>query len=130
MSRMGDLYGRKMMFVLGFSITSASLGLASIAADPVQLIAFRMLQGLGAGMTFGMIPALIVDTAPKRYRGRALGISNSGIALGLFSFAFHFSSFHSYLSGLLRQPFCLLHFFFLGDGFDHCLLYNIMNLHP
>ena len=82
MSRMGDLYGRKIMFVLGFSIASASLGLASIAADPVQLIAFRMLQGLGAGMTFGMIPALIVDTAPKAYRGRALGISNSGIALG------------------------------------------------
>jgi len=82
MSRLGDLYGRKIMFVLGFSIASASLGLASIAADPVQLIAFRMLQGLGAGMTFGMIPALIVDTAPKAYRGRALGISNSGIALG------------------------------------------------
>ncbi len=82
MSRLGDLYGRKIMFVLGFSIASASLGLASIAADPVQLIAFRMLQGLGAGMTFGMIPALIVDTAPKRYRGRALGISNAGIALG------------------------------------------------
>ena len=32
----------------------------------------------------------------------------------LFSFAFHFSSFHSYLKGLLRQPFCLLHLFFLG----------------
>ena len=32
----------------------------------------------------------------------------------LFSFAFCFSSFLSYLSGLLRQPFCLLHFFFLG----------------
>ncbi|MCH8022774.1 MAG: MFS transporter [Thaumarchaeota archaeon] len=82
MSRLGDLYGRKIMFVLGFSIASASLGLASIAADPVQLIAFRMLQGLGAGMTIGMIPALIVDIAPKTYRGRALGISNSGIALG------------------------------------------------
>ena len=27
---------------------------------------------------------------------------------------FCFSSFHSYLQGLLRQPFCLLHFFFLG----------------
>ena len=32
----------------------------------------------------------------------------------LFSFAFHFSSFLSYLQGLLRQPFCFLHFFFWG----------------
>ena len=32
----------------------------------------------------------------------------------LFSFAFHFPSFHSYLEGLLRQPFCLLHFFSMG----------------
>ena len=31
-----------------------------------------------------------------------------------FSFAFHFSSFLSYLEGLLRQSFCLLHFFILG----------------
>ena len=26
--------------------------------------------------------------------------------------------------------FAFLHFFFLGDGLDHCLLYNFMNLHP
>ena len=29
-----------------------------------------------------------------------------------------------------RQPFCLFAFFLLGDGFDHCLLYSVMNLHP
>ena len=32
----------------------------------------------------------------------------------LFSFPFGFSSFHSYMSDLLRQPFSFLHFFFLG----------------
>ena len=29
---------------------------------------------------------------------------------------------------LLRQPVCLFAFLFLGDGLDHCLLYNVMNL--
>ena len=29
---------------------------------------------------------------------------------------------------LLSQPFCLFAFLFLGDGFDYCFLYNIMNL--
>ena len=53
------------------------------------------------------------------------------IQLGIsvpFSFAFCFSSFLSYLSGLLRQPCCLLAFLFLWDGFDHRLLDNVMNL--
>ena len=36
--------------------------------------------------------------------------------------------FHSYLQGLLRQPFCLFAFLFLGDGLDPHLLYNVMNL--
>src|SRR5574341_1137839 len=42
----------------------------------------------------------------------------------LFSFAFCFSSFHSYLQGLPRQPFCFFAFLFLGDGLDPCLLYK------
>ena len=48
----------------------------------------------------------------------------------LFSFAFCFSSFHSYLEGLPRQPFCFFAFLFHGDELDPCLLYNVMNLHP
>src|SRR5574337_1155699 len=48
----------------------------------------------------------------------------------LFSFAFHFSSFHSYLYGLPRQPFCLFAFLFYGDGLDPCLLYSVTNLRP
>ena len=46
----------------------------------------------------------------------------------LFFFVFGFSSFHSYLWGLLRQPFCFFAFPFLGDGLDFCLLYNVTNL--
>ena len=52
-----------------------------------------------------------------------------GISL-LFAFAFCFSSFLSYLLGLLRQPFSLFSFLFLGDDFDHCLLYNVTKFHP
>ena len=48
----------------------------------------------------------------------------------LFSFTFSFSSFLSYLLGTLRQPFCPFAFLFLEDGLDHCLPYNVTNLHP
>ena len=34
----------------------------------------------------------------------------------LFSVSFYFSCFHSYLQGLLRQPFCFFAFLFLGHG--------------
>ena len=46
----------------------------------------------------------------------------------LFSFTLHFSSIHSYMWGLLRQPFGLFAFLFLQDGLDPFLLYNVMNL--
>ena len=41
-----------------------------------------------------------------------------------------FTSLLGYLQGLLRQPFCVFAFLFLGDGFDHRILYNVMNLCP
>ena len=50
--------------------------------------------------------------------------------LFLFSFAFRFSSFHSYLQGLLRQQFSFFAFRFFGNGLDPCLLYYLMYLHP
>ena len=46
----------------------------------------------------------------------------------LFSFAFHFFS-----ALFVRPPqttILLFAFAFLGDGLDHCLLYNVTNLHP
>ena len=48
----------------------------------------------------------------------------------LFSFAFCFSTFLSCLQGLFRQSFWLFAFLLLVDGFDHHLLYNVMNLRP
>ena len=46
-----------------------------------------------------------------------------------FSFTFQFSPSHSYLKGLLRQPFYFFAFLFHGDYLDPCLLYNVMTLH-
>ena len=46
-----------------------------------------------------------------------------------FFLAFHFRSFLRCFSKPL-QSLCLLAFLFLQDGFGHCLLHNVMNLHP
>ena len=46
-----------------------------------------------------------------------------------FLFSFPLTSFLTYLYSLFRQPLCLFAFL-LGDGLDHCLLYNVTNLRP
>jgi EmrB/QacA subfamily drug resistance transporter len=54
--RLSDLFGRRRMFLTGLTVFLAGSALSGLAQDMVQLVAFRMLQGLGAGsiMTIGM----------------------------------------------------------------------------
>jgi EmrB/QacA subfamily drug resistance transporter len=54
--RLSDLYGRRRVFLGGLTIFLVGSALSGLAHDMVELIAFRMLQGLGAGslMTIGM----------------------------------------------------------------------------
>jgi EmrB/QacA subfamily drug resistance transporter len=54
--RLSDLFGRRRVFLTGLTLFLTGSALSGLAQDMVQLIAFRMLQGLGAGslMTIGM----------------------------------------------------------------------------
>ena len=54
---------------------------------------------------------------------------HSRVYLSFLSFAFRFSSFHSFVRPL-RQPFCFYALLFLGAGLAPYLLYNVMNPHP
>ena len=82
LSRLGDLYGRKLIFVIGFSIMGTAGLLSALAPTAEILVAVRLFGGVGAAMTAGIGRALIVDVAPTGSRGRALGISTSGTAMG------------------------------------------------
>ncbi len=54
--RLSDLFGRRRIYLTGLAIFLAGSALSGVSQDMTQLIAFRMLQGLGAGslMTLGM----------------------------------------------------------------------------
>src|SRR3989454_3251968 len=54
--RLSDLYGRRRMFLIGLTIFLAGSALSGLARDMLELIVYRMLQGLGAGslITIGM----------------------------------------------------------------------------
>lgn len=80
--KLGDLYGRKIMFqlaVVGFIIGSV---LASLAPSMNVLIAARAFQGLGAGRLAVGAFAVIADLVPPRERGRYQGMVAVVIAAG------------------------------------------------
>jgi MFS family permease len=92
LGRLGDIYGRVRMFNLGFVIyTVASLILTvdwmTGRAGATYLIAFRVVQGVGAAFLLANSAAIITDAFPENQRGMALGLNNivgvSGIFVGL-----------------------------------------------
>ena len=81
--RLGDLWGRRRVFLAGlvaFTLTSALCGLAQ---SPEALIAFRALQGLGAGLLFPQVSSFIQVLFPLGERPRAFGLQGAIIGLGI-----------------------------------------------
>ena len=81
--RLGDMYGRKKMFLSGMTTVTIASILASLAQTPLILILCRVLQGMGAAMLFGTGIAILSSVFPPEKRGRVLGLSVSFVYLGL-----------------------------------------------
>ncbi|WP_309125677.1 MDR family MFS transporter [Kocuria sp.] len=81
--KLGDLYGRKRIFLVAVVVFLAGSMLAGAAQDMTQLIVFRALQGLGGGGLLIGAQAIIADLVPARERGKYMGII--GAAFGLAS---------------------------------------------
>ncbi|SDH47392.1 DHA2 family efflux MFS transporter permease subunit [Nonomuraea jiangxiensis] len=72
--RLGDLYGRKRMFVIGaLGFTAASL-LCGVAASPEMLIGSRVLQGLFGAVMIPQGLGLIKEMFPPQELGKAFGM--------------------------------------------------------
>ncbi|WP_078658485.1 MULTISPECIES: MFS transporter [Streptomyces] len=83
--RLGDIYGRKRLFLIGISgFTAASL-LCGIAADPGMLVASRILQGGMAAMMVPQVLAIIHVTFPPQERGKVFGMFGAIVGLGAVS---------------------------------------------
>ena len=71
---LADKVGRKLVFMLGLAIFTASSLACGLAPDPLFLNVSRGAQGVGAAMMFGTSLALIAQEFQGRERGTALGI--------------------------------------------------------
>ncbi|MFJ9151909.1 MFS transporter [Streptomyces sp. NPDC102270] len=83
--KLGDILGRKGVFQFAILVFVAGSALAGRAATMDQLIAFRAVQGVGAGGLMIGVQAIIADIVPPRQRGRFMGLI--GAAFGLASVA-------------------------------------------
>ena len=92
LGRLGDIFGRVRMYNLGFvvfTVASLILTVDPYTAEPgaVWLIAFRIVQGIGAAFLVANSAAILTDAFPANQRGLALGINNvagiSGSFIGL-----------------------------------------------
>src|SRR5499425_581288 len=71
--KLGDLYGRKRLLMIAIIIFLAGSALSGLSHSMDQLIAFRALQGLGAGGLLTGAIATIGDLVPPRERGQYMG---------------------------------------------------------
>jgi EmrB/QacA subfamily drug resistance transporter len=71
--RLGDIYGRKKLFMFAISVFIAGSALCSFATSMYMLAAFRAVQGLGAGGLFTLVLAIIGDIVSPRERARYTG---------------------------------------------------------
>lgn len=81
--RLGDLYGRKRGFLLGVLVFTASSLLGALATSVTQLVAARVLQGVGGAALFATGVAILTSVLPPGERGRALGLNVAAVYLGL-----------------------------------------------
>ncbi|HEY9374218.1 MFS transporter [Streptomyces sp.] len=83
--KLGDLFGRKGVFQFAIVVFVVGSALAGWSRTMDQLIAFRAVQGVGAGGLMIGVQAIIADIVPARDRGRFMGLI--GAAFGLASVA-------------------------------------------
>jgi EmrB/QacA subfamily drug resistance transporter len=84
--RLGDIFGRRRMFLFGvvvFGLSSVALGLAP---NDTMLVAFRAVQGIGAAFMMPATLSIITQAFPPHQRGMAIGtwagVSAMALAIG------------------------------------------------
>ncbi|MFI5803824.1 MDR family MFS transporter [Streptomyces sp. NPDC051561] len=81
--KLGDLYGRKGIFLTAIVVFVLGSVLSGMSQDMGQLIGFRALQGLGAGGLMVGVMAIIGDLIPPRERGKYQGMMAGVMALAM-----------------------------------------------
>ena len=84
--RLGDIFGRRRMFLIGVVIFALSSATAGLAPDETSLVVSRIVQGVGAALMMPGTLSIITDAFPAHERGKAMGtwagVSALALAIG------------------------------------------------
>jgi EmrB/QacA subfamily drug resistance transporter len=84
--RLGDIFGRRMMFLFGLIVFATSSALIGLAPTQELLVAGRAVQGIGAAFMMPGTLSIISNAFPPEERGRAIGtwagVSALALAIG------------------------------------------------
>jgi EmrB/QacA subfamily drug resistance transporter len=83
--RLGDMFGPRRLFVIGLALFAAASALCGAAQSPGQLIAARVLQGVGAAALTPQAMVIIQAVFPRERMGTAFGVFSSMVGLAAVS---------------------------------------------
>ncbi|HEY3085186.1 MAG TPA: MFS transporter, partial [Candidatus Dormibacteraeota bacterium] len=72
--RLGDLFGQRNLFAIGLFVFTVASAICGFAQSPGQLIAARVLQGVGGALLTPQTLAILTSIFPPERRGAAFGI--------------------------------------------------------
>jgi len=81
--RLSDIYGRRLVLLASIGLFVGASVLCALSQTMPQLIAARILQGLGGGGLRSVSQAAIADVVPPRERGRYQGYLSSVMAISM-----------------------------------------------
>ncbi|WP_432156396.1 MULTISPECIES: MFS transporter [unclassified Streptomyces] len=83
--RLGDIHGRKRLFLLGIGGFTLASALCGFAANPEMLVASRFLQGAMASLMVPQVLSIVHATFPAHERGKVFGLFGAIVGLGAVS---------------------------------------------
>ncbi|MGW6207990.1 MFS transporter [Streptomyces sp. NPDC055089] len=83
--RLGDIYGRKRLFLIGIGGFTVASALCGFAANPEMLVASRILQGGTAALMVPQVLSIVHATFPAHERGKVFGLFGAIVGLGAVS---------------------------------------------
>lgn len=83
--RIGDIVGKKKIYTAGFSAFTAASVMCAFAPTVELLIAFRVVQAIGATMVLALGISILTEGFPPTERGKALGYIGTAVSLGVIT---------------------------------------------
>ena len=80
--RIADIYGRVKLYTWGFAVFAVGSLLSGLSTTDTELLAFRLVQGIGAALLFVNSVAIVTDAFAGNELGKGIGINQVAINAG------------------------------------------------